>query len=396
MKTQKKALASILCLALLVFSVLSLTSCDISAIVGGIVNGECAHAWGQWTVVQNATCLENGTQERICKKCGEIETDIIEKINHTASKDDGDCTTPITCSICGIEMVKGNDTHTGGSATCEKLAECQVCGKAYGEYGEHVPGVDDNDCTTPICCAVCGEPCGEAGEHVPGDDDGDCTTDILCIVCGSVAVGGNDSHVGGSATCIAKAECEICGMEYGEYGEHADEARWIKHIDDHYIWYSCCETVGSEPEAHNKVDGVCTVCGFNPTIEIASVTVAPGEKQVAISISVKDNPGITGLQATLQYSSDVLTLVQAKSGDAFADLEFTHSKDLVSGCKFMWDSAEIKDEDVLDGEFLILIFDISESATSGDYGIIFTVKAYDNDFNFFNLSTTGGKVTVEN
>ncbi len=59
-------------------------------------------------------------------------------LGHTPEEDDGDCTTDILCSVCGEVAVEGAAAHTGGEATCEKQAECEVCGTAYGELAKHV------------------------------------------------------------------------------------------------------------------------------------------------------------------------------------------------------------------------------------------------------------------
>ena len=50
----------------------------------------------------------------------------------------------------------------------------------------HTPEADDGDCTTPICCAVCGEIVTPAKPHTPEEDDGDCTTQVVCSVCGTI------------------------------------------------------------------------------------------------------------------------------------------------------------------------------------------------------------------
>ena len=55
-------------------------------------------------------------------------------------------------------------------------------------------------------------------------DDGNCLTGIVCSVCGGMAVEARENHTGGTATCIAKAECEVCGTEYGSVD--ADAHQW--------------------------------------------------------------------------------------------------------------------------------------------------------------------------
>ena len=144
------------------------------------------------------------------------------------------------------------------------------------------------------------------------------------------------------------------------------------------------------------VDGSCTECGFHPAINIASVEVVPGEERVMIALSVADNPGIIGLMVTVQYSENVFTLEEAVSGEAFDALVFTPPNGFASGSTFLWDATEIGEEDIKDGEFLILTFDVAENAPEGEYSILVKVRAYDNDLTPFNLTISGGKITIKN
>ena len=385
---KKTRLSTILLLVLtLLCSIFILASCG-----GG--DDKCTHRWGEWSTTTNATCTEAGTQERKCSECGETETSAIEAhghdwneatcstpktcktcsategvaLDHIPNADDGDCTTAITCSVCGEVTTVANATHTGGTATCEHKANCSVCGKEYGELAEHIPNADDGDCTTAITCSVCGE----------------------------VTTVANATHTGGEATCEHKANCSVCGKEYGELAEHLGETIWVKHLDSHYLVYSCCYLQASDAVEHTIVDGACTECGFNPTISIGSVEVSPGDTQVEIAISIKDNPGIAGLMVTLQYSSDVLVLTDASSGEALSALTYTAPSNLNSNCTFLWDSTGIDDADIKDGEILVLTFDISPSAPEGEYSILLKISAYDNELNPFTFIIEGGKVTIKN
>ena len=89
--------------------------------------GENAHTGG------TATC-EN---KAICSVCGKEYGDLAE---HIPNADDGDCTTDITCSVCGTVTTEGENAHTGGTATCTEKAICSSCGKEYGSFGNHIYG----------------------------------------------------------------------------------------------------------------------------------------------------------------------------------------------------------------------------------------------------------------
>ncbi len=135
---------------------------------------------------------------------------------HTGGTETPTCTTGKTCEKCGAEYgilghdwdrwtpkYDGTNTHTrrckrsncdaeetgscsGGYATCDSLGMCNTCGGSY--YGGHAWGEwssAGNGTHTRSCTNYCREV-----------DTANCT--------------------GGTATCSAKAVCEVCGEEYGE------------------------------------------------------------------------------------------------------------------------------------------------------------------------------------
>lgn len=211
----------------------------------------------------------------------------------------------------------------------------------------------------------------------------------------------------GNATCTQDgtktAECDGIGcnethtvVDEGSMLAHMGEEVWVKRLNTHHRIYTCCYSQSTELEAHTLRNGVCTTCGFNPSITVSSAEVDASTSQVALSISVTDNPGITGLMLSLQYNADVFTMTEAESGEALDVLTFTEPSKLGSGCTFLWDGIEVKDEDVKDGVLLTLTFDISPDALAGEYSFLLKVNAYDNELNPFTLVITGGKVTIEN
>ena len=87
--------------------------------------------------------------------------------DHVASSDDGDCTTPIPCSLCGKIVVSGKTEHTpvidtAVGATCKDFGltegcHCSVCGKVIVKQ-EDTPKLDHtytHECSTE--CSVCHE-----------------------------------------------------------------------------------------------------------------------------------------------------------------------------------------------------------------------------------------------
>ena len=180
-----------------------------------------------------------------CLRCGSRETREIlryEKYDSTYHR-----VYVTECQNCHND---GNVTllqvHTGGTQgpTCTKGKTCEKCGAEYAIPG-HVwsawkpngNGTHTRKCTNPNC--------GAKEENVPcgGDSNATCITKGTCTTCGGQYDGGhkwtnpadsslgNGTHriiclrcglngtascTGGTATCTAKAVCEVCDTEYGE------------------------------------------------------------------------------------------------------------------------------------------------------------------------------------
>ena len=130
---------------------------------------------------QGPTCTEG----KICKKCG-AEYDIP---GHAWGewKPNGDGTHTRRCTNPNCDAKEENVPCGGDSrATCDSLGMCNTCGGSY--YGGHAWGEwssAGNGTHTRSCTNYCREV-----------DTANCT--------------------GGTATCSAKAVCEVCGGEYGE------------------------------------------------------------------------------------------------------------------------------------------------------------------------------------
>lgn len=101
------------------------------------------------------------------------------------------------CTVCRYPC-----QHTGGTATCSQLAQCERCGTRYGDYDKtnHDPAdewTQENGKHYHICQYGC-------GTHL---DEADCS--------------------GGTATCTEPATCDVCGNAYGSATGHDwDEPVW--------------------------------------------------------------------------------------------------------------------------------------------------------------------------
>ena len=174
-----------------------------------------------------------------------------------------------TCSECGYIC-----THTGGTATCTAKAVCTICKQPYGEVDSNNHAGEEKWTQTEEkhekkwnCCnlvivkkevhewkdGAC-EECGYACQHK--DDN----NDHSCDVCSKKI----SDHIGGKATCIAKAVCTTCGQTYGEVdsSNHTGKEEWIQTEEKHEKKWNCCNLVTVAGEEHEWKDGVCEECKY--------------------------------------------------------------------------------------------------------------------------------------
>lgn len=128
---------------------------------------------------QGPTCTEG----KICEKCGAEYGVLGHDWGAWTPNYASNGTHTRRCKRCNAEET---GSCSGGYATCDTLGMCNTCGGSY--YGGHAWGEwssAGNGTHTRSCTNYCREV-----------DTANCT--------------------GGTATCSAKAVCEVCGGEYGE------------------------------------------------------------------------------------------------------------------------------------------------------------------------------------
>jgi len=151
-------------------------------------------------------------------------------------------------------------------------------------------------------------------------------------------------------------------------------------------------SIPGKGESGNKDDGT-------PKIIVSSVTAAPGDKAVLVSIDIKNNPGIVGMALCITYDGNVMSMESAENGDAFNNvLTLTKGKNLHSGCKFVWDGLSVSKDNIKDGSVLLMKFNISDSAAAGSYPINVTYAngdIVDNDLTAVSPTVQNSTVTVK-
>ena len=342
------------------------TNAAICTSCGGSYGKELGHDWGEWKNTGNAQ-----QHTRTCQR----DQSHTETAAHTPGTP-ANCTTPQTCTACGYEITpsnnnhdwnawesNGNGTHThtckndsshtettncsGGSATCEARAVCDVCHMVYGELAPHTlthtPAVDAT-CTTPgnveyWHCSVCGKNFSDSagkGEltevATPALNHNWGAWEKVSETQHQRICQNDDSHKetgdhtpGTAATCKAPANCSICGQSYGE-----------KNPSNH----AGGTEVRNQKEATTTTEGYtgdtyCLGCGE----KIASGTVIPklpssggggsgggsssgggGDSSTpSVSVPVSSDHGGTKLSATISGSTATVSVSGKEIDKVIAD-----------------------------------------------------------------------------
>lgn len=182
---------------------------------------------------------------RTCTLCGELTRPDAECVEYewVEVRGDGVHVMNYECCYCHAPMRGYPEDCYGNEATCDKRAECVVCGREYGDYADHdynavvtAPDCINGGYTTYTCCA-----CGDSyvADHTValGHDYAavvtapDCVndgyTEYTCSVCGDgyiadrIAALGHDYK---AATCTAPKTCKVCGATSGSKLSHSYNA----------------------------------------------------------------------------------------------------------------------------------------------------------------------------
>ena len=137
----------------------------------------------------------------------------------------------------------------------------------------------------------------------------------------------------------------------------------------------------------------------NPTeIVLDKIEASPGDK-VRISAKVNNNPGILGMTLSVNFDDKDLRLESVENGEAFKNiLEFTASKKLGAGSRFVWDGIDIGAGDIKDGTILVMNFIVSDQAAEGDHIITFNYvpgDIVDNSLANIDLTINDGCIKIK-
>jgi len=229
------------------------------------------HAFGEWSVLKEATCTEAGTKEATCE-CGEKKTETIPAKGHTFGE--WSVLKEATCTEAGTK-----------EAACEcgekKTETIPAMGHTAGEWTTVTEATCTEAGSKKAVCTVCG---AEETEIIPakGHTFGEWITimEVTCTrngikmaICGSCASTKNeDIPAKGHTIVIDEAKAPTCTDMGLTEGKHC----------------SVCNTV-FEPQIlipaleHNFVDGVCDRCNEKKASEGLKYTLNSDGQSYSVS-----------------------------------------------------------------------------------------------------------------
>lgn len=298
--------------------------------------GILGHIWGDWQ--------SNGdnTHTRTCQRdgCGAVETG-------NCNSSTAHCGTYGTCAVCGGTYFHTDhtfparwdwrsDTDVGRDAEYHWV-RCLYCTEGKTAKSTHWFSEGNMYLASPATCVSkpvyyknCGtcyykgtetyvyewgnfDPNNHTGnEEIRGAVEATCTTagytgDTYCKDCDALLSTGTvipaTGHTGGTATCLRRAKCEVCGERYGDIdrSNHVDGCvpEWTVTETEHTQKYSRCGKLLTETGAHTfgdwtvtqeptesekgEQERVCTLCGCTETeaIPAAEVEASPSPAPTA-------------------------------------------------------------------------------------------------------------------
>ena len=110
------------------------------------------HAYGDWVIVKEATCTEEGLRTQTCANCGDVKKEVLPKVDHTWNE--GEVSKQPTCTEDGIK------TFTCTVCGDTKTEVITATGHAWSDWEVKTPatceteGQEERHCTNEGCTEV--------------------------------------------------------------------------------------------------------------------------------------------------------------------------------------------------------------------------------------------------
>lgn len=189
-----------------------------------------AHAYGDWVIVKEATCTEEGLRTQTCANCGDVKKEVLPKVDHTWNE--GEVSKQPTCTEAG-----------------ERTFTCTVCQETKTEVAEDLPAIGHNWSDWEVKDATCTED-GLKTRHCQNDGCKEVESEVIPAT----------GHTFGEWTVTTPATCETEGQETRTCADcNETETRVIKALGHEFADYTynndaTCEKDGTETAKCTRCD----------------------------------------------------------------------------------------------------------------------------------------------
>lgn len=188
------------------------------------------HAYGDWVIVKEATCTEEGLRTQTCANCGDVKKEVLPKVDHTWNE--GEVSKQPTCTENG-----------------ERTFTCTVCGTSKTEVAEDLPAIGHNWSDWEVKDQTCTED-GLKTRHCQNDGCNEVESEVIPAT----------GHTFGEWTVTTPATCETEGQETRTCADcNETETRVIKALGHEFVDYTynndaTCEKDGTETAKCTRCD----------------------------------------------------------------------------------------------------------------------------------------------
>ena len=188
------------------------------------------HAYGDWVIVKEATCTEEGLRTQTCANCGDVKKEVLPKVDHTWNE--GEVSKQPTCTENG-----------------ERTFTCTVCQETKTEVAEDLPAIGHNWSDWEVKDATCTED-GLKTRHCQNDGCKEVESEVIPAT----------GHTFGEWTVTTPATCETEGQETRTCADcNETETRVIKALGHEFVDYTynndaTCEKDGTETAKCTRCD----------------------------------------------------------------------------------------------------------------------------------------------
>lgn len=202
--------------------------CDFNKVTEIPATGN--HAYGDWVIVKEATCTEEGLRTQTCANCGDVKKEVLPKVDHTWNE--GEVSKQPTCTENG-----------------ERTFTCTVCQETKTEVAEDLPAIGHNWSDWEVKDATCTED-GLKTRHCQNDGCKEVESEVIPAT----------GHTFGEWTVTTPATCETEGQETRTCADcNETETRVIKALGHEFADYTynndaTCEKDGTETAKCTRCD----------------------------------------------------------------------------------------------------------------------------------------------